>query len=201
MAALRAAADRAGPGDLRAQLRHLDVVGDVHQLAAHHVGHQHVDGVAADVDRGQTHVAECHNLESPWPQEKRTRMERDSMGEMEVPADAYYGASTQRAVLNFPISGQPFPRRFIRALGLIKKAAAQTNRELGLLAAPARARDRRRRAGGDRRQARRPVPDRHLPDRLRHVDQHQRQRGHRQPRHRDPRRASAARRSSTPTTT
>ncbi|HEX9099766.1 MAG TPA: class II fumarate hydratase [Candidatus Dormibacteraeota bacterium] len=60
-------------------------------------------------------------------------MERDSMGEMEVPADAYYGASTQRAVLNFPISGQPFPRRFIRALGLVKKAAAQTNSELGLL--------------------------------------------------------------------
>ena len=60
-------------------------------------------------------------------------MERDSMGEMEVPADAYYGASTQRAVLNFPISGQPFPRRFIRALGLIKKAAAETNNELGLL--------------------------------------------------------------------
>src|SRR3982074_1249011 len=65
---------------------------------------------------------------------KRVRIERDSMGEIEVPADAYYGASTQRAVLNFPISGQPFPRRFIRALGMIKKAAAQTNRELGLLA-------------------------------------------------------------------
>jgi fumarate hydratase, class II len=56
------------------------------------------------------------------------------MGEVEVPADAYYGASTQRAVLNFPISGQTFPRRFIQALGMIKKAAAQTNRELGLLA-------------------------------------------------------------------
>jgi len=55
------------------------------------------------------------------------------MGEMEVPADAYYGASTQRAVLNFPISGQPLPSRFIRALGMVKKAAAQTNRELGLL--------------------------------------------------------------------
>jgi len=60
-------------------------------------------------------------------------VERDSMGDMDVPADAYYGASTQRAVLNFPISGQPFPRRFIRALGLVKRAAAQTNRELGLL--------------------------------------------------------------------
>src|SRR6185312_15307909 len=55
------------------------------------------------------------------------------MGEVEVPADAYYGASTQRAVNNFPISGQRFPRAFIRALGLIKKAAAQTNQELGLL--------------------------------------------------------------------
>src|SRR5579872_541461 len=56
------------------------------------------------------------------------------MGEMEVPADAYDGASTQRAVLNFPISGQRFPRRFIQALGMIKKASSQTNLELGLLA-------------------------------------------------------------------
>ena len=55
------------------------------------------------------------------------------MGEMEVPADALYGASTQRAVLNFPISGQPMPRRFLRALALIKVAAAETNRGLGLL--------------------------------------------------------------------
>ena len=62
-----------------------------------------------------------------------TRTERDSMGEVEVPADALYGASTQRAVLNFPISGQPIPARFIRALALVKKAAAETNRELGLL--------------------------------------------------------------------
>jgi len=62
-----------------------------------------------------------------------TRIERDSMGEMEVPADALYGASTQRAVLNFPISGQGMPRRFLRALAMIKLAAAETNRELGLL--------------------------------------------------------------------
>ena len=55
------------------------------------------------------------------------------MGEMQVPADAYYGASTQRAVLNFPISGQRFPRRFLRAMALIKQAAAETNAELGLL--------------------------------------------------------------------
>jgi fumarate hydratase class II len=62
-----------------------------------------------------------------------TRIERDSMGEMEVPVDALYGASTQRAVLNFPISGQRFPREFIRALALVKLAAAETNGALGLL--------------------------------------------------------------------
>jgi fumarate hydratase class II len=55
------------------------------------------------------------------------------MGDMEVPAGAYYGATTQRAVLNFPISDLRFPRGFIRAIGLIKLAAAEANRELGLL--------------------------------------------------------------------
>ena len=64
-----------------------------------------------------------------------TREERDSMGPMEVPQEAYYGASTQRAVLNFPISGLRIPRRMIRALGLLKWAAARTNVELGLLEA------------------------------------------------------------------
>lgn len=62
-----------------------------------------------------------------------TRIERDSMGEMEVPASALWGASTQRAVLNFPVSGERFPRRFIQALGIIKGAAAATNAELGVL--------------------------------------------------------------------
>jgi fumarate hydratase, class II len=65
--------------------------------------------------------------------ETRQRLERDSMGDVEVPADALYGASTQRAVINFPISGQRFPRRFIRAQALIKRAAAEVNAELGLL--------------------------------------------------------------------
>src|SRR5471032_2594428 len=62
-----------------------------------------------------------------------TRIEKDSMGTMEVPADALYGASTQRAVLNFPISGYRFSREFIRAMGLLKWAAAQANLELGKL--------------------------------------------------------------------
>ena len=61
------------------------------------------------------------------------RVERDSMGEMEVPAGALYGASTMRAALNFPISGLRFPRVFIRALGLIKQSAARSNMALGLL--------------------------------------------------------------------
>ncbi len=62
-----------------------------------------------------------------------TRIEQDSMGEMQVPADAAYGASTQRAVLNFPVSGYRFGRRFLRALGLIKFAAAEANASLGRL--------------------------------------------------------------------
>jgi fumarate hydratase, class II len=61
------------------------------------------------------------------------RIERDSLGEMQVPADALYGAQTQRAVENFPISELRFPRSFIAALGEIKKAAALTNLELGLV--------------------------------------------------------------------
>jgi fumarate hydratase class II len=62
-----------------------------------------------------------------------TRIEKDSMGEMPVPAKALFGASTQRAVLNFPVSGYRFSRPFIRALGMIKWAAAQANHDLGLL--------------------------------------------------------------------
>ncbi len=61
------------------------------------------------------------------------RTEADSLGEMQVPADAYWGAQTQRAVENFPISGETFARRFIRALGIVKKAAALANEELDLL--------------------------------------------------------------------
>ena len=65
----------------------------------------------------------------------KTRTVHDSMGEMRVPADALYGAQTQRAVDNFPISGLRMPRAFIRALGEIKAAAATANGELGLLEA------------------------------------------------------------------
>ncbi len=64
---------------------------------------------------------------------EHTRTVRDSMGEMQVPADALYGASTARAVENFPVSGITFPRAFLRALGLVKAAAASVNQDLGLL--------------------------------------------------------------------
>lgn len=61
------------------------------------------------------------------------RIEKDSLGDVHVPSDALYGAQTQRAVDNFPISELRFPRRFIQALGIIKQAAAKANRDLGLL--------------------------------------------------------------------
>jgi len=65
--------------------------------------------------------------------QRQTRTVRDSMGEMRVPAGAMYGASTARAVENFPISGLTFSRTFLRALGLIKASAAKVNTDLGLL--------------------------------------------------------------------
>ncbi len=67
--------------------------------------------------------------------EQQYRIEKDSMGEVRVPAEALYAAQTQRAVDNFPISGQRFPRTFLRALGMVKAAAAHVNQELGLMEA------------------------------------------------------------------
>src|SRR5947209_575951 len=72
-------------------------------------------------------------METMTQTQVRTRVERDSMGPVEVPVDAYYGGQTMRAVQNFPISALRFPRAFIKALGQIKLAAAQVNGELGLL--------------------------------------------------------------------
>ena len=62
-----------------------------------------------------------------------TRTERDSIGPVEVPSDRYYGAQTQRSCDNFKIGGERFPREFIRAYGLIKKAAASANHKFGSL--------------------------------------------------------------------
>ena len=61
----------------------------------------------------------------------KSRIEKDSLGALKVPSAALYGAQTQRAVDNFPVSGLPLPRAFIRALGLIKASAAKVNADLG----------------------------------------------------------------------
>ena len=101
------------------------------------------------------------------------------MGEMRVPAGALYGAQTARAIENFPISGRAFPRSFLRALGLIKSAAARVNAPHGTSAGGAGRGDRRRRRGSGGGAARRAISAGYLSDRQRHLDQHERQRGDR----------------------
>jgi fumarate hydratase class II len=68
--------------------------------------------------------------------ENRTRIEKDSIGELEVPVEAYYGVQTRRAILNFPISGWQMPPAFIRTHAMLKRAAAEVNYEMGLLDEP-----------------------------------------------------------------
>ena len=119
------------------------------------------------------------------------RIEQDSMGEVKVPAQAYYSAQTQRAVENFPVSGWRLPPALVRAMGLVKFACAIANRDLGKLTGERQAsahrrpgrrtarrcqRSRRRQTGGS-------VPDRRLSNRLWHFQQHERQRSHQQSRH------------------
>jgi fumarate hydratase class II len=113
-----------------------------------------------------------------------TRTESDSFGPLEVPTDKYWGAQTQRSIMNFPIGWEKQPVAIVRALGVIKRACAEANKANGKLDAAGR-RHHRRRAGSDRRQARRQLPARGVADRVRHAVEHERQRGHRQPRHRD----------------
>ena len=98
--------------------------------------------------------------------------------------DELWGAETSKAVENFPVSGEPIPAPVARWLGRIKAAAARVNAELGLLDAD---KAERIAAAGDRiaaRRARRPVPDRRLPDRLGHLVEHERERGDRRARRR-----------------
>ena len=105
------------------------------------------------------------------------RVERDPLGEVRVPADAYYGAQTQRALDNFPISGLTAPPALVVATAQIKKAAAAANGA----APPASVENRQRYRRGGGRSSRRPAPRtirrRHLPGRRRHVAQHERERG------------------------
>ena len=128
--------------------------------------------------------------------EQEFRVEHDSMGEVRLPSWAKWRAQTQRAVENFPISGQRLDRAHIAALGHIKAAAARANADLGVIGkAMADAIERAARAVAEG-TLRRPVPGGRVPDRLGHVVQHERQRGHRDARARS---GSASR--STRTTT
>ena len=67
------------------------------------------------------------------PAVEQVRIEQDSMGQIEVPAERYWGAQTQRSIQNFKIGGERFPREMIWALGVVKQAIAEVNHELGLL--------------------------------------------------------------------
>ena len=124
------------------------------------------------------------------------RTERDTFGPIEVPADRLWGAQTQRSLEHFRISSEKMPRELIRALLLVKRAAARVNLELGALPERTRQGDHRRRRRGARRAARRRVSARRVADGVGHADEHERQRGARQPRVGDCSAARAAKRGS-----
>ncbi len=118
------------------------------------------------------------------------RIERDPLGEVRVPADAYYGVQTQRAVENFPISGLTAPPELVTATVLDQEGGGRGQRRRSAGSTDDRRRHRRGRRRDPRRRAARPVRRRRLPGRRRHVAQHERQRGAGQSRRRDPRRAA-----------
>src|SRR3982074_3065710 len=109
------------------------------------------------------------------------RIERDPLGELKVPAGAYYGVQTARAVENFQISGLRAPADLVTATILVKKAAAEANAALGRLGGGGTSRRR-----DSRRRTTRSVRRRHLPGRRRYVAQHERERSAREPGRRDP---------------
>ena len=111
------------------------------------------------------------------------RQEFDSMGAVEVPADRYWGAQTQRSLQHFSIGDDHMPKAVYHAYGYVKKAAALVNAKSGRLRAMARRCDHPGGRRGDRRQARRTLPALRLADGVRHAVQHEPQRGDLQPRH------------------
>src|SRR6202008_3222534 len=115
------------------------------------------------------------SVDSSSKEDVEYRIEHDTMGEVRVPITALWRAQTQRAVENFPISGRGLERPQIRALGLLKGACAQVNKDLGLLA-PEKA-DAIIAAGAEdpRRPPRRSVPHRRLPNRFGNQLQHEHQ--------------------------
>ena len=126
----------------------------------------------------------------PWLRSE-FRVEHDSMGDVRVPAKAYYGAQTQRAVENFPISGWPLPPELIHSLGprqICRRDRQSRSRQADRRQTSPDAAASRCPAGrlprSGRRKVRRSIPHRRFSDRLRHVEQHERQRGDQQSGHR-----------------
>ncbi len=119
---------------------------------------------------------------------KGVRQETDAMGAIDVPADRYWGAQTQRSLIHFSIGDDRMPKAVYHAYGYVKKAAAQVNAAAGRLARLEGGGDRARRRRGDRRRARRELPALRLADRIGHPVEHERQRGDLEPRHPAPRR-------------
>ena len=105
----------------------------------------------------------------------KTRTETDTFGPIEVAADRYWGAQAQRSLGNFKIGWEKQPQPIVRALGIVKRAAAEANMALGRLDPKIGEAIVAGRAGSDRRQARRAFPAGRLADRLRHPVQHERQ--------------------------
>ena len=120
------------------------------------------------------------------------RHETDSMGGIDVPADRYWGAQTQRSLVHFAIGDDRMPKRVYHAYGYVKKAAALVNAAAGRLRAMEGRRDRARRRRGDRGQARRAFSALCLADRFRHAVEHERQRGAVEPGHPAARRRRSA---------
>ena len=119
----------------------------------------------------------------PWP--AATRIETDTFGPIEVPADRYWGAQTERSRRNFRIGEERMPRPLTRALALDQARGSRGQPRTRLARCTPHEGDRARRAGGDRRQARRSLSAAGLADRLRHAEQHERQRGDRRTRQRN----------------
>ena len=105
-----------------------------------------------------------------------TRTETDSFGPIEVPADSYWGAQTERSIGNFPFGPrEQMPLEIVHALGFVKQAAARVNARIGGLDPRDRRGDPAGGGGSRARRPRRPVPARHLADRVGHPVQHERQ--------------------------
>ena len=153
-------------------------------------------GHAQGSRRGVRRVTTAASRRSPQGSEEHAmtgqemRIERDAFGEVEVPADRYWGAQTQRALALFEVGEERFPSALIRAFGLQKLAAARANRRLGTLAPRAGGSHRGSGPGGLGGPVRCPLPPDGLADRLRHPDEHECQRGDRQPSQRDARASS-----------